>query len=688
MVTQYEKHKQRAAERSRQQSAAGRDIGPIPAVVNPERRAACKFDLKLFCKTYLPSRFSLPFGENHIETLAIIERVCLDGGQFAFAMPRGEGKTTQTEAGALWSAIYGHRKFIAVIGSTETHAENILDSIKAEIETNDLLLEDFPEVCYPVRSLEGIHNRASGQTCGGQRTRIEWSQKRVSFPTIEGSRASGCRIWIAGLTGAIRGMKATQDGATIRPDLVILDDPQTDESAYSPIQNIQREKIVSRTVLGLAGPGKKIAALMPSTVIAPGDMVDKILDNKRNPQWNGRRFGVLRKWPKNMKLWEQYREILGESHRQGLGRKLATEFYEANRAEMDEGAEASWAERHEPDQISAIQNALEWFLTNPAGFFAEGQNEPRELKIGGEQEPINGSAVIERLTRLSRGTAPIDTTLLTSMVDVQGEILYYAVGAWNANFGGSIIDYGTYPEQHAKRFVASDPRPSLSDVYPDLPSAARIYQALTDLSNILLTRQWPRDGGGSLNIERMLVDSGWETDAIYRWSRETPHKSIVIPSKGRSAGATSTAFADYTVRPGDRAGENWHLTASTGALKARLLQFDANYWKSFLAERLATPLGIKSALMLFGEQSREHEFLSEHLQAEYPVLVTAPKLNRTVTEWKPKPGRPENHWFDCLVGVCVAASLSGLRIVTKDNPQQQKAKVKLSDIQKKKRRGE
>ena len=29
---------------------------------------------------------------------------------------------------------------------------------------------------------------------------------------------------------------------------------------------------------------------------------------------------------------------------------------------------------------------------------------------------------------------------------------------------------------------------------------------------------------------------------------------------------------------------------------------------------------------------------------------------RTVNEWKSRPGSPDNHWLDCLVGCAVAAS--------------------------------
>ena len=36
---------------------------------------------------------------------------------------------------------------------------DMLESIRVELDGNDRLLEDFPEVCHPIRSLDGIANR-------------------------------------------------------------------------------------------------------------------------------------------------------------------------------------------------------------------------------------------------------------------------------------------------------------------------------------------------------------------------------------------------------------------------------------------------------------------------------------------------------------------------------------------------
>jgi hypothetical protein len=317
----YDRYKDQQAGISRERSAAGREIGPLPKVVNPRRKARCKRSLRHFCETYLKARFPLAWSADHLKAIDRLERAILDGGRFAFAMPRGSGKTSLSEAAAVWALVYGHRSFVVLIGATEAAAEELLDSIKVELETNDLLLADFPEVCHPIRMLEGIANRCAGQTLGGERTRIEWTQKGVTLPTVAGRPASGAVLRVTGITGPHpRDEGAVPDGEatrSIRPDLVIIDDPQTDESARSPTQNAYREKVLAGAVLGLAGPKKKISAVMPCTVIAPGDMADRILDRERHPEWNGERTRLIYAFPSAEAMWEQYARLRAEGMRAG-----------------------------------------------------------------------------------------------------------------------------------------------------------------------------------------------------------------------------------------------------------------------------------------------------------------------------------------------------------------------------------
>ncbi|MCC6491603.1 MAG: hypothetical protein IT424_01125, partial [Pirellulales bacterium] len=258
----YETLKERARARNSAISSAGRDIGDLPDVLNAGRKAKATTDFRYFCECYFPQTFHLPWSPDHLKVIAKIEEAVLHGGLFAMAMPRGSGKTTICECACIWAVLNGHREFVCLIGSDEGHAMDMLDSIKMELDGNELLLADYPEVVFPIQSLDGIANRCNGQLYQGERTHIGWTAKEIVLPTMPDSPASGAIIKVAGITGRIRGMKYKRaDGKTVRPSLVVLDDPQTDESARSLTQCATREAVLAGAVLGLGGPGKKISGI-------------------------------------------------------------------------------------------------------------------------------------------------------------------------------------------------------------------------------------------------------------------------------------------------------------------------------------------------------------------------------------------------------------------------------------------
>ena len=57
----YTEQKARQAERNAEAVRAAQDIGEIPAVVNPERKARCEASFRAFCETYFPEVFYLPW---------------------------------------------------------------------------------------------------------------------------------------------------------------------------------------------------------------------------------------------------------------------------------------------------------------------------------------------------------------------------------------------------------------------------------------------------------------------------------------------------------------------------------------------------------------------------------------------------------------------------------------------------
>jgi len=462
-ATGYDAHRERSRQRNMAMSVSGRNIGDLPEIENPERKTRAENDFRFFCEQYLPQTFHLPWSDDHLKVVAKIEQAVLEGGLFAMAMPRGSGKTSLSEIACLWSLIYGHREFVALIGADEEHAANMLDSIKVELESNDLLLADFPEVCFPIQALEGIHQRAGGQLYQGEQTHIGWTAKEIVLPTIPDSPASGAIMRVAGITGRIRGMKHKRvDGSSIRPALVLIDDPQTDESARSPSQCAARERILAGAILGLAGPGRKIAGLMTLTVVRPDDLADRLLDRDKHPQWQGERTKMVYEWPSNEALWSKYAQLWREGMAADRGITDATEFYRANREAMDEGADVAWPQRHHPDELSAIQHAMNLKLDRgEAAFWAEYQNEPLP-EDKADADLLTAEQIAAKTNGMKAGEIPLAASHVTMFIDVQAKALFWLVAAWESDFTGYVIDYGTEPDQKTPYFTLRDVRRTLA----------------------------------------------------------------------------------------------------------------------------------------------------------------------------------------------------------------------------------
>ena len=651
----------RNAERDRQaeQSLAGRDIGQLPEVVNPNRKAACERNFQLFCESYFPETYALAWSPDHLKVIEKIETAVLRGGLFALALPRGSGKTTITESAALWSMLYGHREFVVLIGATESAALELLDSLKTELEVNERLAEDFPEVCYPVAQLEGIANRCAGQLYKGERTRITWTSNEIVLPTIEGSRASGIIVRVAGITGRIRGMKFKRsDGRNVRPSLVVIDDPQTSESAGSLEQTRKRVRVLAGDILGLAGPGQKISGIMPCTIIRPGDMADIILNRNTHPDWNGEKTRMVYRFPTNMKLWEEYAEIRAEALRTEGNFQKATEFYLANREAMDAGAEVSWEARFNHDEVSALQHAMNLKFQDEAAFQSEYQNDPLPDDTA-DDSLLSVDEICAKINGLARRRVPLKCDRLTMFVDVQKALLFYVVIAWAEDFTGAVIDYGSWPDQHRHEYSLADANPSIQTLFPKAGFEGALYAALSALTDECLGREWEREDGAVLKIERALVDANWgqSTDVVYQFCRQSSHAGVILPSHGRYVGASSKPMTEYRKQQGDRLGFNWMIPNVAGKRAIRHVIYDTNYWKSFIHARLAVPVGDKGSLTLYGRIPGAHQLFAEHLTAEYRVKTQG--RGRTVDEWKLKPQSHDNHFLDCVAGCAVCGSMLG-----------------------------
>lgn len=667
----YDAHREAMASKSRERSAAGRDIAPIPEVVNPSRRESCKYDLKLFCETYLKSMFPKPWASFHLTALKLLQDLILRGGMFANAIPRASGKSAICIAAIIWCGCYGHKPYAAVICAVDKLAGDFIQDIKTQLEVNELLLDDFPAICYPIRCLERLTQRAKGQTVKGNPTRIVWTDETIVFPYVEGAESSSFRITTVGITGAIRGLRFTNGkGEIVRPAFVIIDDPQTDETAKSVTQTEDRIDITDGAILGLVGPGETMGVAMAVTVIRKGDYADHYL---AEGDWQGQRQGLLSALPDkgSMEYWHRYREIQLDSIANKLGTGPENEYYAKHRKPMDGTIIATWESRFDPTrELSAIQAAMNLFFKVKARkFWAEYMNQPEALDDG-EIFKLDPAAVRNRLSKLPRYQVPLGFNRLTAMIDVQMRILFYVVIAWKEDFSGSIIDYGWCPEQPRRTFDIDDLARTLQSESKAIDAdlyAAWVY-GLTEIGKEVLDRDYFDENGMKLNIKRCHVDINYPNseEAVGTFCRQSKWASILTPSRGQGEHDNKSAVCEWVQRPleewpakEEKRECNWMVSAMTKH-KIRECMFDANHWKTHVNTAFSLPLGAAGSLNIYGENPEEHVTLSQHITSHYSVRQMV--RGQLTTRWKLRKGETRDDLLDAIVGCCVAASRDGLRM--------------------------
>jgi hypothetical protein len=686
----YQKHKEDAAERSREKSAAGREIGPLPDVVDQERKWAGFESLESFGMTYFPSRFFLPPCPAHREAIKVMESCTNDGGLFCFALMRGGGKTAWAEVAVIRAVAYGLRRFVLLVQATESLAGNSLKKIQREFESNELLLEDFPEVCYPIRRLERIHNRAKGQTLDGEPTRIEWTADGVVLPSVRGAASSGAIIRVAGLTGAIRGLSVSgPNGEMFRPDMLVIDDAQTRASAKSPTQTSDRETLILDDLMGLAGPTTTIAAVNLCTPMYTNDLAERFLDTEKRPDWRGIRTSLLSAFPTNLAKWDEYYEERRSGLRENDGGKRGNEFYLANIDTLQAGAVVTWPERKKKDDVDGLQTAMNLYYANPRGFAAEYQCRPEAGVLGENVKEMVSTDIAKRLNGVPRYMVPKECSFITAAFDPGIWVCWYSVIAWSNRFGGAVIDYGCWPRQARSNFAASDARPCLRDHYKGFTDKQIVFQSLNDIvPHVLGKKYYQHETGEEMVVSKAIIDRGYEKEAVHQYIRQSAFVNILHASKGFARSKTQkTGVGGWAKREGEQSGDNWKITKTESGV-GRMIQFDADDWKTTTSDLLTAPLGGMGALTLWGNSAADHEMFSEHVCAEYATLTSYG--GASFYSWSVKPGGPDNHFLDVAVLNALAASVSGLKMtadITASTLMAPSAKpISLRDMQEQRRR--
>jgi hypothetical protein len=647
-----------ASERSRKaaaainaKTAASQEIGPLLPPLNPSRRERCRLDLRAFVLEYFRPTFYLDLAPYQIAMLERFQHVTLHSGKDCHAVRRGGLKSTCARAAAIWAAVYGHRKLIVLTGATDDKANEHRENFFALMASSAALLEDFPEL-LPL--LLKWRQPKKQFRLNGQLLTVHPKDERGRIVFADIVDAPSCQVHIAPyslMATDVSGLSyVDRHGVSVRPDLLIFDDVQTPQSAASPLMTEEREEQITKTFLGLAGLGQKIAAIMVCTVRQHQDLSERFLDRKRHADWYGQRYRSVLKFPDRSDLWDVYAAKLGQGSTPEEGKQQAQEFYRQNKADMDAGGQVAWDLDKLPDEISALQSMMTIRAIDPEFFRREIQQEGT-APVNSSGMRLDATALLSRLSQTERGRIPADCSHVTAFIDSSDQVLWWMVCAWQRDFSGVVVDYGTWPDQGRPVFYKSDLVRRISQEKP----GASWEEAFAHAHN---------------ELERELIERFPELDLILKdWSdggQKPRIESQVSASANRSRIRPSKGFAP---KPGRKPVHLWgdqHRDRQSGAywLEKRTeglphVQYDVNIWKSHAARRLITTVGAPSAVLLPGSDERANRLLAEHLTAEQPKAISYD--GATGVAWELTPGR-DNDWWDCYVGCNVAASICGVGV--------------------------
>ncbi|WP_417851059.1 terminase gpA endonuclease subunit [Thalassoglobus sp.] len=280
-----------------------------------------------------------------------------------------------------------------------------------------------------------------------------------------------------------------------------------------------------------------------------------------------------------------------------------------------------------------------------------------------EETAIRTEEITHRVAKWQQGIVPAGTQHLTAAIDLGKYLCHWVLVAWSPQATGHIADYGRIE-------VAS----------PELGVEKALLVALQEFGDRVL-EGWQLEGSEETVLPGTVwVDAGYMTDVVYRFSQDYPG---FLPAVGRGATQQRQQWYQRPKSTGAivrQIGEGYHLSKLQSP-STFLFEVNADHWKTWVHQRLATPLGEPGAMTLFQAPAHEHLSLAKHLTAEKKTEEFLPGKG-VVTRWECI--RRNNHWFDALYNACAAGHYVGARLIQDSQPEP-RTYGKLSDLAQSKR---
>ncbi|MFH1748350.1 MAG: hypothetical protein ABIG44_15060 [Planctomycetota bacterium] len=295
---------------------------------------------------YLPNYFSERPCQFHVELMRDLE-----SGQSrltAWVAPRGHAKSTCAAfAYPLWCLYEQKRRNIVIITHESSLARQFVRDIRTELESNELLLAAYGNVCEKAPAPAESEQRTI------RRSRPKWSEDMIVTGT-------GVTLQAKSTGGSLRG---TRTGPN-RPDLIICDDIEKDEHVATPEGRRKLERWLQRVVLPALAPDGQLLVL--GSLLHYDSLLANLRDRQRFPRWHYRvyraieatagRDGQFRRqalWPARWSLARL------DEERERVGTLAFEQEYMAN--PVDDSLRVfrpEWLQRYDPAELDLCRERL------------------------------------------------------------------------------------------------------------------------------------------------------------------------------------------------------------------------------------------------------------------------------------------------------------------------------------------
>ena len=222
-------------------------------------------------------------------------------------------------------------------------------------------------------------------------------------------------------------------------------------------------------------------------------------------------------------------------------------------------------------------------------------------------------------SEVPRDIVPQHAPLLIASVDVQQDHFWWEVRAYAHGVSSYLVDYGQ-------------------------------ASSWSDLTEILIDREYPSEYGEARKIVRAGIDSGYRTDEVYQYCAQYPE--VCVPVKGDSS--HSPLAPPYKMSSIEK--------GVIGGMKLYVVNTD--YWKDFIFARMVRPANEPGTIHLFKDCPEEY---SEHLRSEEKQEIRNVKTGAVTVQWKPLTSHPTNHLLDTCVYNAMVADSVGVKYLPEYN---------------------